>query len=98
MCLGKRIRYRDGQLPAVAGDDEKARHLIDFLGWNKPELAEERDAHVGRVRDLRDGFLGGSNERLMAWLADHPEDLSFATAPEAELGLDQSAAERRRES
>lgn len=92
--VGRRIRYADGQLQPVDGDDVEAQHLIDFLGWNRPELAYARAAHVGRVREVRDRFFGGSNDRLSAWLAAHPEDRSYITALEAELGLDLSAAER----
>jgi hypothetical protein len=87
--VSRRIRYEDGQFVAVADDDIEALNLIRYLGWNRPELAEDRTKHVGRMRQLR-SFLEDISEDFLGYLREHPEELSFATALEAELGIDLS--------
>lgn len=79
--LQTRIRYVHGHFEPIDANDVEARHLIEFLGWNKKELTDERRGHVERVRRML--------ERDFTWaeLAEDPPSLSFATALEAELGL-----------
>lgn len=43
--------------------------------------------YVGRLRQLR-SFLEDMSEDIVGYLRAHPEELSFATALEAELGVD----------
>ena len=83
-----RIRYEAGQFLAVDPMDREADNLIRFLGWNRPELAKERNNHVSRVRTLRDTFLEGDDQAFLSYLREHPQELSFATALHAELGID----------
>jgi hypothetical protein len=86
--LFERIRYEDGQFLAIDEADREADNLIRFLGWNRPELARERNNHVSRIRALRDAFLEGDEREFLAYLSEHPQELSFATALQAELGID----------
>lgn len=80
--LSKRIRYVHGHFEPIDADDVEARHLIEFLGWNKWELSEERRKHVKRVKRLLE--LG----ETWSEVAKEPLNLSYATALEAELGLE----------
>ena len=86
--LSERIRYEAGQFVAVSDADFEAKNLILFLGWNRPELSKERNNHVSRVRTLRDELLGGDEEAFLAYLQEHPQELSFATALRSELRID----------
>lgn len=79
--LRSRVRYVNGHFEPIAENDIEARHLIEFLGWNKFELVQERRKHVQRVRRLME--LG---EPWSVILQD-PLHRSFATALEAELGV-----------
>jgi hypothetical protein len=81
----QRVAYEDGQFVAVRDGDAEAEHLIQYLGWNRPELAQDRSNHVRRVRDLRSFY---DMEGFLAYLREHPQELSFITALTAEMGLD----------
>jgi hypothetical protein len=85
----RRIQYQDGQFITAFEGDQEANNLIRFLGWNRPELAKDRSNHVKRVRDLR-SFFDDQQSEFVDYLREHPENLSFATALEAELVLDLS--------
>jgi hypothetical protein len=82
-----RIAYEDGQFVPVRDGDVEAENLIKYLGWNRPELAMDRQNHVRRVRDLQ-GFFEHDHAGFLSHLREHPANLSFITALEAELGLD----------
>lgn len=79
-----RVRYERGCFTCDETDGE-TRNLIEFIGVNKPEVFEERANHVARIR--RVGILCGNIESLHELLSESPEDLSFPTALEAELGI-----------
>jgi hypothetical protein len=70
---------------SLQGTVTVARNLINYLGWNKPEVAADRTKHVQRVRILRTFF--DSNESFLAHLSQEPDSMSFVTALEAEIGL-----------
>jgi hypothetical protein len=80
--LPARIRYVHGIFEPVDPADREAQNLIDFLLWNDPDLAGERERHVARIRDLIEPCR-------VPWevLAEYATNLSFATALEAELGV-----------
>jgi hypothetical protein len=65
--------------------------LIKYLGWNRPELAQDRANHVRRIRELRT-FFGSDTAAFLDYLLNDPENLNFLTALEAELGLDRVIA------
>ena len=83
-----RVAYLAGEgvfAEASPGDDE-ARDLIDYLGFNDPELYEARRAHVARLRDLF-RLAGWHAEEQRAWFRRFPHECSFPSALEGELGL-----------
>ncbi len=80
----KRVRYERGGF-VCDDDDRESDNLIKFLGVNKPEVFEERSKQVALIRRLQ--VLCGDIESLHDLLIEHPENLSFPTALEAELGI-----------
>lgn len=88
---GERIKYEDGQFVTTQEGDVEADNLIKYLGWNRPEVAQDRANHIRRVRELRT-FFGRDTAGFLDYLQNDPENLSFLTALEAELGLDRMTA------
>jgi hypothetical protein len=86
VASSRRVGYSDGQYQPADPADSAARNLIAFLGWNRPELAQERSRHVNLVRDILER-LAGSPAEALEYLRTHPELCSFATVLEAELGI-----------
>lgn len=84
--LPNRIRYVDGEFRAVDEDDIEAIHLIEFLGWNDPELAEYRARTINRIKEFRT-FYNGDDAKFVEFITAHPEYLDFISALEVELGL-----------
>jgi hypothetical protein len=82
--IEQRIKYKDGFFSPVDVDDHEAQNLIDFLGWNLPELYLERANHVKRLRTVQQVF---DQESFHNYLLENPEDLSFLSALVDELGL-----------
>ena len=84
--LLERVRYSNGQFRAVDETDIEAIHLIEFLGWNDPTIAAYRAKTVARIKDLRTLF-NGDDAMFLAYITADPENLSFISVLEAELGL-----------
>jgi hypothetical protein len=80
----QRIKYKDGRFHAVNTNDHEARNLIDFLGWNLPELCTDRTNHIKRLKFVRKQF---DQESFHQYLLAHPVNLSFFTALVDEFGL-----------
>lgn len=78
-----RVRYEHGLFVCDDGDLE-TRNLIDFLSVNRQEVFEERSNHIARLRGIQHKF---GDDVLIEILSESPEDLSFPTAIEAELGI-----------
>ncbi|MEM7536521.1 MAG: hypothetical protein AAF639_30335 [Chloroflexota bacterium] len=85
--LPERIRYVDGEFRAIDEDDIEAHHLIEFLGWNNPKVAEYRAKVIARHREVHQLFFAGDDEKFIEYMKQDSENLSFITALEAELGL-----------
>lgn len=83
----ERIVYRDGLFEPASAGDQPAKNLINYLGWNKPEVYRDRQKHVNRIRAVRELF-DGSNDEFVEFLKTDPDNLSFATALAYELGLE----------
>jgi hypothetical protein len=83
--IHQRIKYEQGIFVAVEATDQEAKNLIDFLGWNRPEVFEARRNHVNRIRDLQE--ICGDDQLFFDCLINHPENLSFFSALQNELGL-----------
>jgi hypothetical protein len=81
-----RIIYNDGIFMPVSLSDTEAKNLIDFIGLNKMELFTARKNHVGRIKEVKDAFENPIE--LCSHLKRHRENLSYATALRAELGID----------
>ena len=80
---GERVWYEHG-LFVCREDDTEAKNLIDFLGVNRQEVFEERANHIARIRNMRKKV---GDDMLLEILGESPEQLSFPTAIEAELGI-----------
>lgn len=78
-----RVWYVDGEFVCDEGDLE-AQNLIDFLGVNRKEVFDERANHIARIRSMRQKV---GDTMLFEILSESPEQLSFPTAIEAELGI-----------
>lgn len=86
--LEHRITYKNGIYQEINRNDIEAKNLIAFLGWNKPEVKADRDAHIARVKKLKE--LCGDEEVFMEMLFSDKLYLSFLTALEYELELNLS--------
>lgn len=82
--IRNKIHYMDGIFVATHEGGLEAKNLILFLGLNRPELYMERKNHIDRLRDLR--AMTNDVEFRNRLLSD-PSLLSFATALQAEMGL-----------
>ena len=88
--FNNRVRYlKDGVYEEVIEADSEAKELIAFLGFNHPNLYEQRKRHIKRLKRNFDN-AGYTNEKCMQYFRDHKEDLNFVTAIEVELDLDLS--------
>lgn len=84
--LHDRIHYEAGIFKCVNEGDVEAQHLIDFLGFNKYEVSDDRRRHVSRVKQLKmSSWL--SETEFLEYLKTHRQELSYATALEKELGI-----------
>ena len=86
--LQDRIHYEDGIYVTTNETDEEAQNLIDYLGFNKHELTQDRNKHIARIKNLRQ--LCGDEALFMETLAEARENLSFSTALEVELNMNLS--------
>ena len=85
--LTQRICYKAGQFQTVQPGDTEAQNLINFLGWNDPTLARERDGFINRRKKDRARFFSNDPQGFIDYLKEEPDNLSFITALEAELGI-----------
>ncbi len=81
--LHERIHYEGGIFKCVNDGDKEAENLIDFLGFNKYEVSEDRRRHISRIKQLR---LWKTEPEFFDYLKEHRQELSYATALEKELG------------
>lgn len=89
----RRVHYQHGQFLVVNPDDQEALNLITYLGWNKPELAEDRRKHVKRIREVQQK-LGGTQDEFFDFLLRDPDNLSFFSALNVELDIPEMLLER----
>jgi len=91
--LNQRIKYENGQFIAVDPNDKEAENLIQYLGWNRPELYEDRRKHIERIRFVQQVYKD-NQDQFFDYLVNHPDNLSFFSAMSVELGLPDSLLER----
>jgi hypothetical protein len=85
--VAQRIHYSEGAFRAIDPSDHAAANLIKFLGWNDPTLASSRQKHVARMRDVQESFFPNDPAGFHDYIIKDPENLSFRTVLEAELGM-----------
>lgn len=83
--IGERIIYEDNYFVAKDFTDIEAKNLIAFLGMNKPELFEERQKHVERIKSLRN--MSENDDLFIEILHKDKQYLSFITALENSLHI-----------
>src|SRR5690606_33497693 len=66
--LKQRIKYEDGIYKIIREVDDEAQNLIDYLGFNKPELFSDRQKHISRINrllEMLDNNIDSLKEELM---------------------------------
>jgi hypothetical protein len=82
-----RIQFKYGIYFQALEFDTEAEELIDFLGFNHPNLYHQRARHVKRLEKT---FKNAkySNEQILEYFQNHIEELSFITAIEDTFKID----------
>lgn len=86
-----RIVYESGNYFPIDERDQESEELIEFLGFNEPELHDDRRDHIRRLREYFNENCGGDSNKFLNYLSRHPAELSFPTAIEAEFQIDLTA-------
>lgn len=86
--LSGRIEYNRNKhiFQNIDPNDIEAINLINFLGVNKYEVFTDRSNHVSRIKTLK--ALCNDDTLFINTLIEQQDNLSFATALQAEFGLD----------
>ena len=82
--LQSRIKYEDGEFRPVQENDMEVKRLIEFILANDELTYTQRANHLRSISELRETM---TEEKLLDYLRRHPENLSFPTALETELGI-----------
>lgn len=87
--LAQRLEYRDGQYQETDETDFEMIGLIEFLGFNRQQLYNDRKKHI---KLLKSTFEDGNytKEQQLNYFRNNPQQLDFITAIEIELELDLS--------
>ncbi len=87
--LNARIKFEDGQYPAIEDLDIEATNFIEFIGMNHPDLFGERLSHINRLKNLfsDNGF---DDEKKRQMFREEMRQLDFITAIEVEFNLNLS--------
>lgn len=85
--LTTRIAYQTdvGVFQAIDSNDIEAKNLVKFLKWDSNELFEDCQHHLQRIKDLHE--LCADDVLFRQMLKSNKDNLSFATALEAKLGI-----------
>lgn len=84
--ISDRISFDEsGVFVANDENDVEAKNLLKLIGINKPEVHRDRAKHVERMRSLRE--LCGTDELFFRKLAEHRDNLSYASALECMLRI-----------
>lgn len=86
--VSQRICYKASQFQTVNPEDIEAQNLINFLGLNDPTLAREREGFIKRRREEKNLFFSNDPQGFIDHLKKYPENSSFITALESELGIE----------
>ncbi|PHR14784.1 MAG: hypothetical protein COA40_00990 [Aequorivita sp.] len=85
--LKDRIKYENGIYIIINEEDIEAQNLIDYLGFNKVELFNDRKKHINRIATLLE-MLNKDIDSLKEHFKKDKDSLSFATAIEVEFEID----------
>ncbi len=84
--FSRRVHYVDGVYEETDAMDIEAKNFIDFLGFNEHPLYQDRKNHVERLKESFEN-AGWDSQRCLDYFRTYPNELSFITALEHELGL-----------
>ena len=84
--IKEKIEYYDGKFIPIDSADIESKHLIEFLGFNKYELYQDRANHIDRIKSIKS--LCENDEEFLHVLSNDLTNLSFLTALEAELNIE----------
>jgi uncharacterized protein (TIGR02646 family) len=87
--FNKRIKYKDGFYQEIDPEDSEAIELIEFLGFNRLQIAQDRDAHIEFLKKVF-ADANYSKEQQLEHFRKFNHHLDFITAIEVELELDLS--------
>ena len=82
--INEKIKYENDIFIPKDNNDKEAINLIEFLGFNKPELVSERVAHIERLKWLENNL---NNEEFIEYFKRNKEALSFITALKTEFSV-----------
>jgi hypothetical protein len=82
----KRVKFEKGFYIEANEKDNEAKDLIDFLGFNHPELFKQRHRHLKRLRRTFEDAKY-TKSQCFEYFKEHKEDLSFITAIEYEFDM-----------
>ncbi len=87
--LANRLEYNNGQYQEIDVADFEVIELIEFLGFNRQQLYNDRKKHI---KLLKSTFADGNytKEQQLDYFRNNPQQLDFITAIEIELELDLS--------
>ena len=87
--FNSRIKYVGGLYYETDENDEEAKDLIDFLGFNHSKLYKQRKRHVKRLSKTFEAAKYSTKDYIK-YFREHKEELSFITAIEEEFKVDLS--------
>ena len=82
-----RIRYEDFVYEPITEEDQDAKDLIDYLGFNDDYLFTARINHIKRLQETIGSF---SLQEKIEYFTRNKSDLSYITAIEKELDINLS--------
>ncbi len=85
--FNSRIRYEDFAYEPVNEEDQDAKDLIDYLGFNDDYLFTARINHIKRLQETIGSF---TPQQKVEYFTRYKNDLSYITAIEKELNIDLS--------
>ena len=84
--FNERIGFDENEYFVVAKDDIEAENLINYLGFNKYELAIDRESHIKRLRNVLE-MVDNDIDEFVKFISKDKSNLSFPTAIENEFNI-----------
>lgn len=86
--FNKRIVYQEGDYSVHSEDDLEAKHLIELLKLDDPDLADERKRYIRRKREEIALFEQSPQEFFNTLLQENISQIQFPRAIYEEFGID----------